>query len=76
VEYYSTAKPGQPAGDFRKTAYAQAFYPWKVVVVTGVYIDDLDAQINRTILTALSGSIVLFFLAMTAAYVVHAGMRD
>lgn len=74
VEYYSTAKPGQPAGDFRKTAYAQAFDPWKVVVVTGVYMDDLDAQINSTILTALSGSIVLFFLAMTAAYFVIRGI--
>ncbi|RUM26129.1 HAMP domain-containing protein [Rhizobium vallis] len=74
VEYYSTAKPGQPAGDFRKTAYALAFDPWKVVVVSGVYMDDLDAQINSTILTALSGSIVLFFLAMTAAYFVIRGI--
>ncbi|TBZ27310.1 methyl-accepting chemotaxis protein, partial [Rhizobium leguminosarum] len=74
VEYYSTVKPGQPAGDYRKTAYGQAFDPWKVVVVTGVYMDDLDAQINSTILTALSGSIVLFFLAMTAAYIVIRGI--
>ncbi|EJB03971.1 methyl-accepting chemotaxis protein [Rhizobium leguminosarum bv. trifolii WSM597] len=74
VEYYSTAKPGQPAGDFRKTAYAQAFDPWKVVVVTGVYMEDLDAQINSTILTALSGSIILFFLAIAAAYLVIRGI--
>ena len=74
VEYYSTVKPGQPVGDYRKTAYGQAFEPWKIVVVTGVYMDDLDAQINRTILTALSGSIVLFFLAMTAAYIVIRGI--
>ncbi|MBB5667913.1 methyl-accepting chemotaxis protein [Rhizobium leguminosarum] len=74
VEFYSTSKPGQPAGDYRKTAYAQAFDPWKVVVVTGVYMDDLDAQIDSTILTALSGSIVLFFLAMAAAYLVIRGI--
>ncbi|MCV9944070.1 MULTISPECIES: methyl-accepting chemotaxis protein [unclassified Rhizobium] len=74
VEFHSTSKPGQPVGDYRKTAYGQAFDPWKVVVVTGVYMDDLDAQINSTILTALSGSIVLFFLAMTAAYVVIRGI--
>ncbi|TAX54461.1 methyl-accepting chemotaxis protein [Rhizobium leguminosarum] len=74
VEYYSTVKPGQPVGDYRKTAYGQAFEPWKIVVVTGVYMDDLDAQINSTILTALSGSIVLFFLAMTAAYFVIRGI--
>ncbi|MGO8189722.1 cache domain-containing protein, partial [Rhizobium leguminosarum] len=74
VEFYSTSKPGQPAGDFRKTAYAQSFDPWKVVVVTGVYMDDLDAQINSTIMTALSGSIVLFFLAMAAAYFVIRGI--
>ncbi|MGO8352430.1 cache domain-containing protein, partial [Rhizobium johnstonii] len=63
VEYYSTGKPGQPVGEYRKTAYGQAFEPWKIVVVTGGYMDDLDAQINSTILTALSGSIVLFCLA-------------
>ncbi|MFF0948233.1 methyl-accepting chemotaxis protein [Rhizobium leguminosarum] len=74
VEYYSTVKPGQPVGDYRKTAYGQAFEPWKIVVVTGVYMDDLDAQINSTILTALSGSIVLFFLAMAAAYFVIRGI--
>ncbi|PDS64573.1 chemotaxis protein [Rhizobium anhuiense] len=74
VEYYSTVKPGQPVGDYRKTAYGQAFEPWKIVVVTGVYMDDLDAQINSTILTALSGSIVLFFLAMAAAYLVIRGI--
>ena len=74
VEYYSTVKPGQPVGDYRKTAYGQAFEPWKIVVVTGVYMDDLDAQINSTILTALSGSIVLFFLAMAAAYLVIGGI--
>ncbi|CAK06446.1 chemotaxis protein [Rhizobium leguminosarum] len=74
VEYYSTVKPGQPVGDYRKTAYGQAFEPWKIVVVTGVYMDDLDAQINSTILTALSGSIVLFFLAMSAAYIVIRGI--
>ncbi|MEZ2129363.1 MULTISPECIES: methyl-accepting chemotaxis protein [unclassified Sinorhizobium] len=74
VEYYSTSKPGQPAGDFRKTAYAQAFAPWKVVVITGVYLDDLDAQVNGKILAALSGSIILFFLAIAAAYFVIRGI--
>ncbi len=74
VEYYSTAKPGQPAGDFRKTAYALAFDPWKVVVVTGVYMDDLDAQVNDKILSALSGSLILSLLAIVAAYLVIRGI--
>ena len=76
VEYYSTAKPGQPVGDYRKTAYALAFDPWKVVVVTGVYMDDLDAQVNDKILSALSGSIVLFFFAIVAAYLVIRGISN
>ncbi|TCM80808.1 methyl-accepting chemotaxis protein [Rhizobium sp. BK068] len=76
VEYYSTAKPGQPAGDFRKTAYALAFDPWKVVVVTGVYMDDLDAQVDDTILAALASSIVLLFVAIVAAYLVIRGISN
>ncbi|CAN7188531.1 methyl-accepting chemotaxis protein [Rhizobium sp. LjRoot258] len=76
VEYYSTAKPGQPAGDFRKTAYALAFDPWKIVVVTGVYMDDLDAQVDNTILAALASSIVLLVVAIVAAYLVIRGISN
>jgi methyl-accepting chemotaxis protein len=41
-DFYAS-KPNEPANaTFRKTAYAKAFDPWKVVVITGVYMDDLE----------------------------------
>ncbi len=46
TDYYAS-KPGEPKdATFRKTAYALDFAPWKIVVVTGVYMDDLDAQVH------------------------------
>ncbi len=74
TDYYAS-KPGQPAdATFRKSAYARAFDPWKVVVITGVYMDDLDAQVHGKILTTLWSSLVLFFVALAGAFVVIRGI--
>ena len=74
TDYYAS-KPGQPAdATFRKTAYARAFDPWKVVVITGVYMDDLDAQVHGKILMTLWSSLVLFFVALAGAFVVIRGI--
>ena len=63
TDYYAS-KPGHAATElFRKTAYARAFEPWKMVVITGVYMDDLDAQVNATIMTTIIYSLGLFFVA-------------
>ncbi|UWU14902.1 methyl-accepting chemotaxis protein [Rhizobium sullae] len=74
TDYYAS-KPGEPKdATFRKTAYALDFAPWKVVVVTGVYMDDLDVQVRGRIMTALISSLVLFILAIAAAYFVIRGI--
>ncbi|AYG62716.1 methyl-accepting chemotaxis protein [Rhizobium jaguaris] len=74
TDYYAS-KPGQPAdATFRKTAYARAFDPWKVVVITGVYMDDLDAQVDAKIWTTLWSSLVLFVVALAGAFVVIRGI--
>jgi methyl-accepting chemotaxis protein len=74
TDYYAS-KPGEPKdATFRKTAYALDFAPWKIVVVTGVYMDDLDLQVRGRIMTALISSLVLFILAIAAAYFVIRGI--
>ncbi len=72
VEFYGP-KPGQPAdAQFRKAVYTKAFEPWQVVVATGVYLDDLDAQVRSDVLKALSGGLVVLLLGGAAAvYVVR-----
>ncbi|TWF57265.1 methyl-accepting chemotaxis protein [Neorhizobium alkalisoli] len=47
-------KPGQQGDGFRKSSYAAAFEPWQLVLVTGVYVDDLEAQIRGEVLKAVS----------------------
>ncbi len=73
-DFYAN-KPGQPADAmFPKTAYARAFEPWKVVVVTGVYMDDLGAQVEAKIWTTLWSTLALFIVVLGAAFVVIRGI--
>ncbi|MBB3608509.1 methyl-accepting chemotaxis protein [Rhizobium sp. BK602] len=73
-DFYAN-KPGQPAdATFRKTAYARAFEPWKIVIVTGVYMDDLDAQVEAKIWTTLWSALALFAMVLVAAFFVIRGI--
>ncbi|WP_421361645.1 methyl-accepting chemotaxis protein [Agrobacterium rosae] len=67
-------KPGAEGDNFPKSSYAMAFEPWQVVVVTGVYIDDLQAQVRSTIISALSIGLFVFALGLAAAYIVIRGI--
>ena len=75
VTYISTTKPGSPDnGDYWKTAYARAFAPWELVIGTGVYIDDLQAQVRSTIWNAVIIGAGVLLLAMAAALYVIRGI--
>jgi methyl-accepting chemotaxis protein len=63
-------KPGQEGNDFLKSSYALAFEPWQLVLVTGVYVDDLQAQIRSEVFKALSFGIVILFLGSVLAFIV------
>ncbi|SIR05780.1 methyl-accepting chemotaxis sensory transducer with Cache sensor [Rhizobium sp. RU20A] len=63
-------KPGQEGDNFRKAAYAQAFAPWNLVVVTGLYMDDLDTYVQGEIIKAASLCIVVAMLGLIAATLV------
>ncbi len=59
---YEYPKPGAPATQpSPKLSYVKMFAPWKWVVGSGVYIDDLDAKIRKQLL--ISGGLVLLLLA-------------
>ncbi len=60
--------------DYAKSSYALAFEPWQVVVVTGVYIDDLNAQVRGEVMRALSIGAAIFVLALAAAFYVIRGI--
>ena len=58
-------KPGQEGDTFLKSSYALAFEPWQLVLVTGVYVDDLQAQIRSEVFKALSFGFVILLLGST-----------
>ncbi len=65
-------KPGEQGDDFRKSSYALAFEPWQLVLVTGVYVDDLEAQIRGDIMKAVGiGAGILFIAAILALIVIR-----
>ncbi|API57711.1 MULTISPECIES: methyl-accepting chemotaxis protein [Rhizobium] len=71
VTTYYWEKPGMPADKvYEKAAYSRAFEPWQVVVATGVYTDDLDVKIKRTILEVAGIGFVAFLLALGIAFIV------
>jgi methyl-accepting chemotaxis protein len=63
-------KPGQEGDNFLKSSYALAFEPWQLVLVTGVYVDDLQAQIRSEVFKALSFGLVILVLGSLLAFVV------
>ncbi len=65
-------KPGKDPEDrsYPKASYAKAFEPWKIIVATGLYTDDLKAEIRSSIIKTVSWSVGIFVLALLAAYVV------
>ncbi|MBB3967289.1 methyl-accepting chemotaxis protein [Rhizobium metallidurans] len=70
VDFYGP-KPGEAAdAQFRKAVYTKAFEPWQVVLATGVYLDDLDAQVRADIFKALSGGLLVLLLGGAAAFYV------
>ena len=75
VNYYSSTKPGSPDnGAYMKSAYAKAFAPWEIVIATGVYIDDLQAQVRVAIWNAVMIGAAVLLLGSAAAFYVIRGI--
>jgi methyl-accepting chemotaxis protein len=69
-------KPGKDPEDrtYPKASYGKAFEPWKIVIVTGLYTDDLKAEIRSSVIKTVSVSVGIFLAALLAAYVVVRGI--
>lgn len=67
---YVGRKPGAEGNNFRKGAYALAFDPWKLVLVTSTQIDDLDTQVNRLILNNVIIGVSIFLIGAGLAFIV------
>ncbi|MDH4412256.1 MAG: methyl-accepting chemotaxis protein [Rhizobium sp.] len=65
-------KPGKDPEDrsYPKASYGKAFEPWKIVIVTGLYTDDLKAEIRSSVIKTISWSAGIFVLALAAAFFV------
>ncbi len=65
-------KPGKDPEDrtYPKAAYGKVFEPWQIVIVTGLYTDDLKAEIRASVIKTVGVSFGIFVLALLAAYVV------
>jgi methyl-accepting chemotaxis protein len=64
---YEYAKPGDPLDHpSPKLSYVKWFAPWKWTLGTGVYIDDVGAQIWRRIY--ISGAVALGFLLVIGGF--------
>ena len=72
---FMASKPGEDKDAFfRKTAYAAEYKPWGVIVITGLYMDDLEAEVNNAIWKAVSIGFGILVLAMAAALVIIRGI--
>jgi methyl-accepting chemotaxis protein len=45
-----------------KTSYVKVYRPWGLAVLTGVYIDDIDAELNRSMIQAAGVTFALVVL--------------
>jgi methyl-accepting chemotaxis protein len=60
VSSYHFPRPGQTVA-IRKVAYARQFAPWDIYVTYGIYVDDIDADVNALLvhLGLIGGGLVL-----------------
>lgn len=72
--YYDWTKPGFGETLYPKLSYAQDFAPWELVIVTGVYMDDLAAIINNMVIEVLTYGLVVLAAAILGAVLIIRGI--
>ena len=61
MSYYDYPKPGQTQ-PLLKLTYGKKFKPWNLVITTGVWVDDIDADYHEAVMKlAGMGAIILMF---------------
>lgn len=67
---YMWPKPGEKR-PVPKTSYVRLYEPWGWIIGSGIYMDDVRAEINRLRLVMLTGT--LFFTLLTISFAVVIG---
>ncbi len=71
ITEYHWEKPGTPGEKvYKKAVYSKMFEPWQDIVATGVYVDDLEAKVNRIIFEVIGFGLVALLLAVGLAFAV------
>ncbi len=60
---YFWPKPNQKI-PLKKISYVKLFKPWKWIIGSGVYIDDIEIDIRNTILILLGGMVLLIMVSI------------
>ena len=77
VTLYDWTKPGRAENElFEKATYSKAFEPWQIVVSAGVYMDDLQAQVAKTVWQVVALSVVVGLVAIFASFYLVRGMTQ
>jgi methyl-accepting chemotaxis protein len=66
ISSYHFPRPGQKLA-IRKVAYARHFAPWDIYVTYGVYVDDIDADVNALLLRlgTIGGGLMLLLASVS-----------
>ncbi|MGC2082796.1 MAG: cache domain-containing protein, partial [Bradyrhizobium sp.] len=66
ISSYHFPRPGQKLA-IRKVAYARHFAPWDIYVTYGVYVDDIDADVNALLLRlgTIGGGLMLLLASFS-----------
>ncbi|CAK0756545.1 Diguanylate cyclase [Azospirillaceae bacterium] len=70
---YMWPKPGEEA-PVSKISYVKAFEPWKWVIGSGVYLDDVHEEIKELRYISLGGTAIFAFLTLSLALWVGRGV--
>ena len=70
--YYHTGGSGGTGAEktLAKMAYSLGFEPWRWAIGTGVYLDDVDAVYNRTLLVYVAFAVGILVVGAGFAYVI------
>jgi methyl-accepting chemotaxis protein len=70
IIHYKYNKPGETV-PLPKISYAALFSPWDVVILTGVWVDDLESDFLAMLAKLVAGVLALALLAAAAVFFVN-----
>jgi diguanylate cyclase (GGDEF)-like protein len=70
---YMWPKPGEKA-PVPKVSYVKLYQPWGWIVGSGIYLDDMQADIGRLRLISSAGAVLFAIMTLTMAYLVGGGV--